>query len=365
MPDHAQEEGMAQLSTDDPILTRRESRAGRITLNRPEVINALDLAMVRTMTAALNEWRDEAAVEFVILDGAGTRGLCAGGDVKAITAVPEGRAERGRTFWREEYTLIAMIAHYPKPIVALMDGIVMGGGIGISAHTSHRIVTERSRLAMPETAIGLIPDVGATWLLARAPGHSGVYLGLTGTPMNAADAIYAGFADRMVPSERLAGLIERLCNPYAGSIERVLAVSTMPAGASALASRAGEIAASFGHSSLERIMAALTEHGSDWSRSVRAGLEGRSPLCLKTTLAAIRAARTMQTLEEALDMEYRITTRLLEHGEFVEGARARLIEKDNKPTWRPASLPEVTDDMVAMLMAPLLPGEELGLKARA
>jgi len=222
---------MQEPATDE-VLIRREGRAGRITMNRPQALNALTLAMVDRIWNALLAWRSDPAVELILLDGAGDRGLCAGGDVRALY---DSRQEQGstlaRTFWRNEYPLNALIGRYPKPYVAIQDGIVMGGGIGLSAHAPHRIVTERSRLAMPETGIGLIPDVGGTWLLAHAPGAVGVYLGLTGEAMRAADAIYARFADAFIPSAKIGRLVERLVDASGGPVEEAIRALAEDAGA--------------------------------------------------------------------------------------------------------------------------------------
>src|SRR5215510_12586326 len=213
----------------DEVLIGREGRAGRITMNRPRALNALTHAMVGPIAAALLAWRDDAAVELVVLDGSGDKALCAGGDVRALyDSRPQG-SDAARAFWRDEYRLNALIAGYGKPYVAIQDGIVMGGGIGLSAHARHRVVTERSRLAMPETGIGLIPDVGGTWLLAHAPGETGLYLGLTGEPMSAADAIFARFSDHLVEQGRIGALVERLSDPKGGSVgEAISALATKP-----------------------------------------------------------------------------------------------------------------------------------------
>ena len=212
-----------QAAASDDVLIRREGRAGRITMNRPAALNALTLGMVRKIWAALTAWVDDPAVHLVLLDGAGGKALCAGGDVRSLYDSRTQGSALPRAFWSEEYPLNALIGRYPKPYVALQDGIVMGGGIGLSGHARHRIVTERSRLAMPETGIGLIPDVGGTWLLAHSPGEAGVYLGLTGEAMGAADAIHARFADVLVPSARLPELVDRLVDDKGGAVGDVIA----------------------------------------------------------------------------------------------------------------------------------------------
>jgi enoyl-CoA hydratase len=346
-------------SAADEVLTRREGRAGRITMNRPKALNALTYPMVGRIWAALADWKDDPAVELVLLDGAGERGLCAGGDVRSLYESRTQGSGLARAFWRDEYRLNALIGRYPKPCVAVQDGIVMGGGIGLSSHASHRIVTERSQLAMPETGIGLIPDVGGTWLLANAPGETGVYLGLTGEPMRAADAIYARFSDAFLPSAKLPALIERLVDPRGGPPgEAVRGLAESP-GESELARRRRAIDAAFAEPEVEAIHMALAGMAEEWAAKTRAALLQKSPKALKLTRAAIRQARRLPSLEEALEVEFRLAVRLFEDGEFPEGVRAHLIDKDRKPKWSPARLGEVTPELVARYLAPLPAGEEL------
>jgi enoyl-CoA hydratase len=349
---------MAPPATDE-VLIRREGRAGRMTMNRPEALNALTYAMVAPIRAALRAWKDDPAVELVLVDGAGDRGLCAGGDVRSLYESRTQGSGLARAFWRDEYRLNALIGRYPKPYVALQDGIVMGGGIGLSSHGSHRVVTERSQLAMPETGIGLIPDVGGTWLLANAPGETGVYLGLTGEIMGAADAIHARFSDALVPSARLPALIARLVDPGGGAVGEVVRSLAEDPGESQLGRRHAAIDAAFAGEDVERIHMALAGIEDEWAAKARAALVLKSPKALKLTLAAIRQARHLPSLEEALKAEYRLTVRLFEDGEFPEGVRALLIDKDRKPRWSPPSLGEVTPDFVARYLAPLATGEEL------
>ncbi len=345
------------------VLIRREGRAGRITLNRPKALNALTLGMVREIWPALLAWKDDPEVELVLLDGAGDRGLCAGGDVRWLyDSRAEGSAD-ARAFWTEEYRLNALISRYPKPYVSFMDGIVMGGGIGLSAHGRHRIVTERSQLAMPETSIGLIPDVGGTWLLSRAPSEVGVYLGLTGERMRGAGTIFAGFADIFVPSARLGDLATALTR--APDVDAVIRDHAGKPPASELAQRSETIQHAFRFDTIEEIRTELKRMGSDWAHTCLAELAIRSPLSLKLTLAAIRNARTLGSLEDALNVEYRLCTRLFEHGEFIEGVRALLVDKDRAPKWRPPTIEDSADVSVADWLAPLSDGEELGLKAPA
>jgi len=352
---------VAQNHGGDEVLIRREGRAGRITMNRPAALNALTHAMVGRIADALAIWRDDPDVGLVVLDGAGERALCAGGDVRALYDSRAQGSSLARAFWSQEYRLNATIGRYPKPFVAIQDGIVMGGGIGLSGHARHRIVTERSRLAMPETGIGLIPDVGGTWLLGQAPGETGVYLGLTGEPMGAADAIYAGFADAFVPSAKLPRLVERLVDADGGPVEAAIAGLVEKPEGPPLAARRADIDQVFGRPTVEAMLEVLAGAPGDWARKTATTLAQKSPKSLKLTLAAIRNARSLGSLEAALNVEYRLTVRLFEDGEFPEGVRALIVDKDRKPKWSPARLAEVDRDLVAAYLAPLPPGEELGL----
>jgi enoyl-CoA hydratase len=342
------------------VLIRREGRAGRITLNRPKALNALTLGMVREIWPALLAWKDDPQVELVLLDGAGDRGLCAGGDVRWLYDSRVNGSTDARAFWSEEYRLNALIARYPKPYVSFMDGIVMGGGIGLSAHGRHRIATERSQLAMPETSIGLIPDVGGTWLLSRAPDAVGAYLGLTGERMRGAGTIFAGFADTFVPSARLGEMAVALTE--GGDVSAIIKGFAEPPPASELAQRADMISRTFTFESVDEIGAALAGLNNEWATKTLAELATKSPLSLKLTLAAIRNARGLGSLEDALNVEYRLCTRLFEHGEFIEGVRALLVDKDRAPKWRPSTIEESSDIVAADWLRPLPDGEELGLK---
>ncbi len=351
---------------------RVEGRAGRITLTRPGAMNALTHAMATEIERALIAWRDDDDVGLVLIDGAGPRAFCAGGDIQDLYAT--GRAgdfAYGRRFWADEYRLNAMIAGYPKPYVALMHGFVMGGGVGISAHGSHRVVCEDAAIAMPECGIGLVPDVGGSWLLARAPGRLGEYLGLTGARMGPADAIHAGFADAFVPRDRWGRMVERLV--ARGTAEAVGAFETPPP-PSAVAALEPALSAPFALPDVDAIRAALSGArladpssagapsadmpradaplaDAPWAAAARAALDRASPLSLACALAIIRAARTLPRLEDALAREYRFTARCMEHGDFLEGVRAAVIDKDRRPVWRV----EGTAEQVAAMLAPLLP----------
>ncbi|MDT0268818.1 enoyl-CoA hydratase/isomerase family protein [Streptomyces sp. DSM 44915] len=342
------------------VLLATTGRLGRITLNRPRALNALNHAMVRAVDAALRGWADDPAVTTVLISGAGDRGLCAGGDIRAIhrdASTSDGTATAA--FWRDEYRLNARIARFPKPYVALMDGIVMGGGVGVSAHGDLRVVTERSRVAMPETGIGFVPDVGGTWLLARAPGELGTHLALTGAEMTAGDALLCGFADHHVPAAALPALAADLAErPAAEAVAR----HASPAPPAPLAAARDWIDACYAADTVEEILARLTAAGIPATEAAARTLLGRSPTALKVTLAAVRRARRLATLEEALEQEYRTSRACLTSHDLVEGIRAQVVDKDRAPRWRPATLAEVTDAEVARH----LPGDDpddLGLTA--
>jgi enoyl-CoA hydratase len=361
-------ESSMHASAVDEVLIRREGRAGRITMNRASALNALTYAMVGHIRHALAAWLNDAAVELVILDGAGGRALCAGGDVRGLYDSRTEGSSLARAFWRDEYPLNAMIARYGKPYVAIMDGIVMGGGIGLSAHASHRIVTERSMLAMPETGIGLIPDVGGTWLLSRQPPapsmprEAGTYLALTGQRFNGSEALDLGFADTLVAVAGLPAMLAEMSND-ADPDGAMIRHRTSLAGSqqATLCALAQPIDAAFGFDRIEDILAALEAMPGAFASKTLAQLHTKSPLALKLTLEALRRARTLPSLEEALNMEYRLTVRLFECGEFAEGVRALLIDKDKTPRWDPPCLADVTPPMVERFFAPLPPAQELGL----
>jgi enoyl-CoA hydratase len=337
----------------DAVWIRREQRAGRITLNRPKALNALTWPMVKAITAALTAWRDDPTVHYVVLDGAGDRGLCAGGDVRWLYDIRTDGVTEANQFWREEYSLNSLIARYPKPFVAIMDGIVMGGGIGLSAHGRHRIVTERSQIAMPETTIGLVPDVGGTWLLSRAQGQLGVYLGLTGARMSGPDAIQVGFADTFVASGRLADLVARLSAQAGDAVDDIIDEMAEPVPVSGLTANRALIDQLFAGETLPAIHAALLTTTDPLATKARADLAVRSPKALALALEAIRRAKSYGRMEDALAVEFRLCTRLYEDGEFSEGVRALLIDKDKAPKWNPPDIAGVTPELIASYFAPL------------
>ena len=349
---------MTAVTDLEDLIVRREGAAGRITLNRPKALNSLTLDMVHAFTKALDGWKNDGAVSVIVIDGAGTRGLCAGGDIRALLESGSRNDGMAETFWRDEYKLNAAIGSYPKPVVAFMDGIVMGGGVGISAHASCRVVTERTMLAMPEVGIGLLPDVGGTWLLSHAPGELGTYLALTGSRIGGADAILAGLADYFVQSERLPELAKALAET--GDVEAVVKSFASDPGPAPLAEKAAAIDVMFGHDTVEQILETARTSGDDWAVKTAAEVEAKSPTSLKVTLAALRGASTLDSLEDCLTVEFRIISRMFHAPDFREGVRAAVIDKDQSPRWQPASLSEVSEAAVSAHFAPLGP-RELGL----
>ena len=332
---------MADAVDSSRVLVRSRGGLGHVTLNRPEALNALDVEMIRALTAALVAWREDPDVQIVLLDGAGERGLCAGGDVRGLyDQIVAGDPEGTGVFFREEYALNALIAEYPKPIVAIADGITMGGGIGLAGHAAVRVVTERSRLAMPETRIGFAPDVGGTWLLARAPGRLGEYLGLTGESMNASDAVYAGFADHVVPSEHLAG-----------PAELVLLFDETPERSRLEAARVW-IDDAFAAATVPEIVERLRARPEPEASATADTLEKLSPTSLAVTLAAVRAARDLPDLRAALAQEYALVQWFATtQPDLVEGIRAQLVDKDRNPRWQPATIAELAPDTAASALS--------------
>ncbi|MFB7455204.1 enoyl-CoA hydratase/isomerase family protein [Streptomyces sp. NPDC056188] len=345
-------------ATEEPVLFHTAGRAAHITLNRPRALNALTHEMVRRIDEALTDWEHDPAVETVVITGAGERGLCAGGDIRAIhDDARDGNGTASAAFWRDEYHLNARIARYPKPYVAVMDGIVMGGGVGVSAHGSVRVVTERSRIAMPETGIGFVPDVGGTHLLALAPGELGTHLALTGAQIGAGDALLCGLADHYVPSAFLPALIDDLA---VTPVWEVLARHVRPAPQGELAGRREWIDSCYAARTVEDIVGRLLDHGEPAAKEAAQTLLTKSPTALKVTLTALRRARPLGSLEAVLEQEYRVSCAALSSPDLVEGIRAQVIDKDRDPRWSPGTLAEVTDADVGRFFAPL-GDRELGL----
>ncbi|RBW42596.1 enoyl-CoA hydratase/isomerase family protein [Loktanella sp. D2R18] len=328
------------------ILIRKTGRAGHITLNRPDALNALTADMSVAIEAALDDWRADASVELIILDAAGPKAFCAGGDIADLYAQgTAGEYGFGHAFWKQEYRLNLKIATFPKPVVVFMQGFTMGGGVGLAGHASHRIVGESSKIAMPECGIGLIPDVGGSFILARAPGQVGVYLGLTGTRMEAEDAIYATFADHFVPEadwDRLKSALAENAN--------VADITDMaqPARGGVLYQNQSEIDALFAGQTPAEIQNTLAASETEFAQSAAKKLGKGAPLALACALATIRAGREGD-LSDALAREYRFSYRSQDQGDFIEGIRAQIIDRDFTPKWRHATLDVPLDDVNSML----------------
>lgn len=345
---------------DAEVIIGRKGRLGQILLNRPRAMNALTHGMVTAITTALQQWENDDAVSTVLLSGAGEKGLCAGGDIVAIYRDSIVGGTDTAQFWADEYRLNAMIARYPKPYVALMDGLVLGGGVGVSAHARLRVVTERTKLGMPETGIGFVPDVGGTYLLSRAPGELGTHLALTAQTISGSDAIALGLADYFVDSSRIPALKEALTVTDAvGAITSTQRNHFPPA---ALVRERAWIDECYAHDTAEEIVHALQQSAAPAAGSAAESILAKSPTAVKVTLASLRRARQLPTLEEVLDQEYRVSLRFLKGRDFTEGIRAQVIDKDRKPRWTPLRLNEVSADDVEEYFADPGP-RELGLSS--
>ncbi|MDZ4366359.1 MAG: enoyl-CoA hydratase/isomerase family protein [Afipia sp.] len=338
------------MNEEDEVLFERRGVAGIITLNRPKALNALTLGMVRAIHPQLIAWADDPKIHCVVIEAAGERAFCAGGDIRALYDWGQAGDPTALDFWREEYRLNVCIKRYRKPYVALMDGINMGGGVGVSVHGSHRVATEKLTFAMPETGIGLFPDVGGTWFLPRCPGETGMYLGLTGTRLKAADAIYAGIADAYVPSARLETLKDRLAG---GADPRVaLREVVEEEGPAPLASMQKEIGGHFSKGSIAEVISSLRADGGEWAMKTADTIEAKSPT---STLVAFRQIREGAALdfEDCMKLEYRLIERFVKGHDFYEGVRAVVIDKDQAPKWKPATLAEMSAGDVDGYFAPL------------
>lgn len=333
--------------TED-VLVRIEGHVGRLTLCRPNALNALTHEMALDIENALLNWQNDDTVSLVLIDAEGEKAFCAGGDVAVLyNQGIAGDIESGRQFWLDEYRLNALIDGYPKPYVAVMDGITMGGGIGISAHGSHRIVTDRSSLAMPECSIGLVPDVGGTHLLSRSPGHIGEFLALTGERLKASDALFAGLADYYVPVERLNALKQALVE--SGDVSVIAGFHAAPPLSSELADNAQEIKYIFGADTLATVLNNLNQLKHDWALSAAKKIGYSSPLALTLAFDLVRQARANPGIEKALIREYRFVSRAMESCDILEGIRAALIDRDRNPSWKYASISEIPQQLIDQL----------------
>ncbi len=347
-------------SPEAEILFERRGAAGLVTLNRPKALNAVTHGMVRALAGQLADWAADPAVSRVVVSAAGERAFSAGGDIRALTDLgTTGRHDEALAFWREEYILNAAIKHYPKPYVSLIDGIVMGGGVGISVHGSHRVAGDRYLFAMPEVGIGFFPDVGGTWFLPRLHGELGAYLALTGERLKAAGGVAAGIATHRVASARFAELRDALCG--ATPVDALLAAFAEPADAPVPKYRPA-MDRLFAGDRIEDILSALDREASsggadaDFAAATAATMRTKSPTSLKIALAQMRVGAAL-SFDACMQTEFRIVSRLIHGQDFYEGVRAVIVDKDNAPRWRPATLAEVTPADVERHFAPLGPAE--------
>lgn len=344
------------MSAEPEVLFAQDGALGRITLNRPKALNALTLNMVRLMDAQLRTWAREPAVKAITIEGAGERAFCAGGDIRALYDSGKAGQSYAIDFYREEYVLNTLIKRYPKPYIALIRGIVMGGGVGVSVHGSHRIAGEGIVFAMPETGIGLFPDVGGTYFLPRCPGETGMYLALTGARLNAADTVYAGIASAHISVAQWPGMIAALRDR---GDPRVLSDFGAPAGPSQLEANRAHIDHAFSADSVEAILNRLDAMASPFGADTAKTLRTKSPTSLKVVFAQIRAGAA-RDFEDCMRLEFRLTNRFMRGHDFYEGVRAAIIDKDQSPKWAPPDLSGVSSAAVADYFA-ALPGGDLAL----
>ena len=342
----------------DEVLIRTDNRVGHISLNRPKALHALTLDMCHAMSAALTEWAADDAVEAVIVDHAEGRGFCAGGDIAFLrnSALNDGGAS-GRKFFHDEYQLNHQMFEYAKPIVAFMDGVTMGGGVGISQPAKFRVATEHTRFAMPETGIGLFPDVGGGWYLARLSGRLGQFLALTGARLDGAECLWAGLATHYLPSEKLAEAKARIAehpDRIAGILSE-LAVTPPPA---RIEDNGDRIAHHFRSDRLEDILASLEADAGEWAIKELATLHSKSPQTCKVALRQLAEAARLDDFADEMRQEYRIASRVLTRPDFAEGVRAVIIDKTGDPQWDPATPEGVSDALIDSIFAPLLDGKE-------
>ena len=333
----------------------KAGKAGRITLNRPRALNALTYEMCLAIEEALDRWRDDPDVAMLVIDAVGERAFCAGGDIAAMYETGmKGDYAYGRRFWRDEYRMNAKLFEFPKPVASFMQGFTMGGGVGVGCHASHRVVGETSRIAMPECGIGLVPDVGGSLLLARAPGRLGEYLGTTGTRMPAGDAIHAGFADYYIPEAEWPALIAAL--EESGDWTLIDKAAKAPPEGRLEALRP-DVDANFAGEALGDILRALEHAGTDFAEETLEVMRRNSPLSMACTVEMVHRLRGAESIRQALEMEYRFTSRAMEHGDFLEGIRAAIIDKDRKPKWKHGLTDPLDLEVVKMLMP--VPGRPL------
>jgi enoyl-CoA hydratase len=342
--------------TDD-VITRREGAAGFLSLNRPQAIHALTLDMCHAMTAALLEWRDDPQIKVIIIDHSEGRGFCSGGDIAYLrnSALTDGGVS-GRRFFHDEYQLNHLLFEYPKPVVAFMDGITMGGGVGISQPAKFRVASEHTRFAMPETGIGLFPDVGGGWYLSRLQGRLGQFLALTGARLDGSECLWTGLATHYLASEQLAQAKVRIAAGHEPGA--VLTALSAHAPEARIAANAQAIARHFAADQLEVILASLDADDSEWAARELATLHTKSPQTCKVALRQLAEGAKLASFADNMVMEYRIAARVITRPDFAEGVRAVIVDKDNAPKWNPATPEAVTAELLDAIFAPLLADEE-------
>ncbi|MFQ5972580.1 MAG: enoyl-CoA hydratase/isomerase family protein [Alphaproteobacteria bacterium] len=344
------------MSAAAEILFQVRSGLGLVTLNRPEALNALTIDMIDSLRETLDDWAGRAEVRAVVVGGAGERAFCAGGDIRALFDQGKAGGELTSRFYREEYRLNRTIFRYPKPYVALMDGIAMGGGVGVSVHGSHRVATERTVFAMPETGIGFFPDVGGSYFLPRLPGRIGLYLALTGARLDGADCLYAGLATHFVPASRLhdlLGVLEAGPRGELSSVDAVLAgFATDPDQEAGLARQREAIDRCFQGAELDEVLARLAAEATPWAEQTAATIRAKSPTSQKVAFRQLLAGAALN-FEDAMIMEYRLSQRFMAGHDFYEGVRAVVFDKDRTPAWEPDRLEAVTAASVDAYFQPL------------
>jgi len=341
--------------TDDVIISL-EGGLGRIRLNRPKAIHALTREMCEAMSAALLQWRTDSNVQAVLIDHAEGRGFCAGGDVVMLAKSGASDGQEARDFFEAEYRLNHLLFTYPKPTIAIMDGITMGGGVGIALPCEFRIATENTRFAMPETAIGLFPDVGGGWHLSRLPGRLGQFIALTGARLDGAECLYLGFGNHYVLQSSLEEMVERLTKTP-GRARGAIGAFSATAPDARIEQNLALIARTFASDQFEDILSALEAEDSEWAETELITLRNKSPLSCKVSLRLLAEGENRASFEEEMRAEYALASRVARTHDFIEGVRALLIDKDNDPRWEPATPEEVTEEMLDALFAPL-PVEE-------
>lgn len=345
------------LNDTAEIIVRVQKNVGRITLNRPQALHALTQTMCELMIAALLDWEADPEIEMILIDHSGERGFCAGGDIRMLAESGAGDGVAARAFFHTEYQLNHLLFHYDRPVVAVMDGVVMGGGVGISMPAHYRIATERTTFAMPETGIGLFPDVGGGWYLPRLPGKAGLWLALTGARIKGADCMRLGIATHFVEFGAVEGLKKAIVADNR-NIDDILAKFRADAGKAPLASTEQDLNRLFVGDSVEQIFEFLEMDSSDWGKAQLAVLKTKSPQTLKVAFRQLQAGAQFTDFADNMAMEYRIGARVVQRHDFIEGVRAVIIDKDNAPKWNPDTLEGVTDALLDEIFAPLPADQE-------